>query len=899
MARWVKSIGTLKVDLLALRRALAGRDDVGWAAGAPKGTGRLKANVGQMWKFFTTSIYRSGDLPVIAAREALQNSVDAIRAAVRARKLRAEEGRFAVTWRPDSRTLIFEDNGIGMDEATIEDKFLDLGSSGKTDATSSADSAGGFGVAKAVILGVSETFRWELHSRNNKVVWEGFGGENPIFDAPMLAGTRLTIFDIPRHFLTRMDEATDQEVDLEERLRVMLGANDLPGIELVLNGAKVPLLFSRRAGSKVAAGGNWGPNTTATAKAYKRPFGDRAGAYYVRLNGLFQFQSPARRGGKLRSDIVIDLSTTTRPGVAGYPINVARDDFQGAAYWTMRDLAAEVERESLSTGRDEDFEVIDPEEDEGGSDIAEGTAQAFADEEFQQALAEGAGGLRDFRKEQAKYERKRTAPSSDAPAGTKIDEEVVSRLVSSEPVPEDAAGMIRALLGQAEVEPGQVVTTEVEQVLERAAAGQTLGSSDVATIVEAVDRATDAALDARGGGLLGVASVTRVFDALDQIAEAKPKRPSNPFGRFAGLWISRKNYDKARARRFRKKFADWIPVLTVWDATLRLIASEARMKWRFKPGFVLDDEVWGLTKPSDTAGAVVYLHPDKFRQAVVAFKQRPFGVASYLHGLACHELTHVDGYAAHDEDFVASREELARSTGHLLPAIAVLAARVLKLEQPKIERARVRELERELEKLRRQGGSPEGPANLEAAALRRELAAVRQALADAQAASEAVARQAQGTCPACDLREKVARKIAKRFAAVRARLPPGVTVAQVDDVERRLSKTIIDRVVEVHQARRKKPCCSACAAGKACETGCGNHGKPLRKTPKQPPRENLQPAPPGVRLVELNDGRWITSEEARARYLRDKEAVREGRPLDPTGDYGIPPVVYAPPEDDA
>jgi hypothetical protein len=38
---------------------------------------------------------------------------------------------------------------------------LSLGASGKADAGDSGEAAGGFGVAKAVILGTSPTFRWE------------------------------------------------------------------------------------------------------------------------------------------------------------------------------------------------------------------------------------------------------------------------------------------------------------------------------------------------------------------------------------------------------------------------------------------------------------------------------------------------------------------------------------------------------------------------------------------------------------------------------------------------------------------------------------------------------------------------------------------------------------------
>jgi hypothetical protein len=66
---------------------------------------------------------------------------------------------------------------------------------------------------------------------------------------------------------------------------------------------------------------------------------------------------------------------------------------------------------------------------------------------------------------------------------------------------------------------------------------------------------------------------------------------------------------------------------------------------------------------------------------VKAHRERPLAIAAFLHGVAVHELTHLDGRMGkgHDESFVAAREDLGHATGHLLPAIAVLVQRVLGL----------------------------------------------------------------------------------------------------------------------------------------------------------------------------------------------------------------------------
>ncbi|MFY0531474.1 hypothetical protein [Nannocystis pusilla] len=285
-----------------------------------------KTNDMRMWRHFTTSVYQSADLPWLATREALQNSVDAIRAAIRHRKLRAGEGRFTVTWDPVRRTLAWEDNGIGMDAETVANKFLSLGDTGKDGAHDSAEAAGGFGVAKAVILGVSPTFRYELHSRDKKYVAGGFDQppRAPVA-AAFLSGTRLTVFDIPTKFDTFYGPTRVPDEPILDRLRNLLAFTDMPEIALVLNGEKVSPFFSGRRGEPIGTGGSWGQGVTARVRGYRRGVGDMRGAFYVRLNGLFQFVAWSKG---LPSDVVLDLTTTVRPGAAGYPSMLLVTDFR-------------------------------------------------------------------------------------------------------------------------------------------------------------------------------------------------------------------------------------------------------------------------------------------------------------------------------------------------------------------------------------------------------------------------------------------------------------------------------------------------------------------------------------------------------------------------------------------
>ena len=801
-----KASGRLRIDRAALRRALGDRGELVEAMEAhqAKATGQVGVNAAVMWKYMTSAVYQSGDLPLLATREAMQNGIDAIKAAIRARKLRADAGRFDVSWNRRARALTWEDNGIGMDTETVLTKFLTIGESGKGDAGDSGEAAGGFGVAKAVILGASSTFHWMMDTRDNHVTCQGAGAEIAVFDHdPPLAGTRITIFDVDEEFDSTWDRARQDWVSLEDRLHELLAANDLPRIVLTLNGREVKPMFSRRGGSVVHVHGSWGPGTEARVKAYRRPPGDRRGAYYVRLGGLYQFRVPAQRTG-LKADVVIDLTTTVRPGERGYPLNAARDAFQERARWAFQDLVDEVEKENESVGRSDEDEVFDPEsehaaERQGARELASLTEQAFADPELQAALAEATGGIADFYGELAGYAAKREPTASAAPAGTKpqpakdgpqrtmILPAGFQRPTSADATEPDveapggdatvSARQLRATfeaadsVAEANGAP-RVLTPEVQQVLDRAELGWPLEQPDLDTLAAAVEQAAEVSMNMGGGGLVQAATVARVFDQVQGAAPAPARRKVNPFGKLAGLRISRKRYDRGRAYRFKKGYARWIPYLAAWDATLRLVATEAQIRRRFKPGFILDGELLGLTTSSGSGANVVYVHPDRFKQVVKAHEHRPLAIAAFLHGIAVHELTHLDGRMGegHSEAYVAAREDLGAATAHLLPAIAVLVTNLLRLPVKKSdEQKRLERLERSLVRAREQAkGCKQAKARIPE--LQVEIAQLRAELDQALQASGAPQPDAD---PASAVLERVA-------AVLRAQPPAGVEPATID-----------------------------------------------------------------------------------------------------------------------
>ncbi len=533
---------------------------------------------------------------------------------------------------------------------------------------------------------------------------------------------------------------------------------------------------------------------------------------------------------------MLDLATTVRPGQPGYPLNAARDALQDRARWAFNDLVDEVERENESVGRSMEDEVYDPDSDDaaerrGASEIADLAADAFADEAFQKALAEAAGGIADFYAERAKDPGVEAPVASLAPAGTRarpaedqptrgpilppglqlaLGAAPVEPDVAAPSSPSAAVAELREVFDAADraLDVGgggarRVLTAQVEAVLDRAATGAALQAGEVAVLEDALDRAAQAATGAAGGGLLQAAVVVRVGDrGVTALAAPDARRvPRNPFGRLAGLRISKKNYDRRRAWRFKRSFQRWMPHLTAWDATLRLVAAEARIRRAFKPGFVLDDELLGLTTTTAGGRAVVYIHPDRLEQVIKAHKLRPLAIAAYLHGVACHELTHLDGRMGkgHSEEFVAAREDLGHATGHLLPAISVLVQNVLGLPvRPSEDEKRVARLERQLEQARDKAGAGK-KVQAQVARLQADLDAARGALDEALAESARV-RAACGRACGCGERsvpeaaDPAVRVVDAAVTALLTRPPAGVDPAYVAGFARRHRDSLVGLV---------------------------------------------------------------------------------------------------------
>ena len=137
----------------------------------------------KVWRLLGPALYSECPLLAITMRELFQNARDACLTAGRDPEIVMELQTDAQFTRGQ---LFCDDDGVGMDEDTILDRFLVLGESKK-----SAGSTGGFGIAKATILGACAW--WEVRTRDLYVSFDHVEEGRPIDVVEPRTGTRVTL----------------------------------------------------------------------------------------------------------------------------------------------------------------------------------------------------------------------------------------------------------------------------------------------------------------------------------------------------------------------------------------------------------------------------------------------------------------------------------------------------------------------------------------------------------------------------------------------------------------------------------------------------------------------------------------------------------------------------------
>jgi len=856
-------------------RVRAELSDVARMEGGSLGSTQISVDTEEMWKMMADKMYGGKDVVGLAVREALQNGVDAIRnlalfAAVntvtvnearrllddpeavsrftifldpkrriygtrkqvmdeRDRILAEGGGFFSVFWKEEwvegegaSATLVVEDNGIGMDQATLVGKFLRLAASGKAGG-GDVGLAGGFGVAKAVIFGASTTRDLEITTRNIRAVTTPGTLKVNLYSAPMTNGTRIEIRKVKAEQRTGIFGRHNYGSP-EHRIRTLLSACYTPDVTLSLNGEVVPPLFPSR-GEVIPLPTAPGYEGTIKARLHKRDAkGDPLtgwvpGTIFVRLHGQPQFAMydynqdvgdisvEDDKGNEIstypgiKTAVVVDLETSTGPKEDNYPFNAARDAFSTTLGEVISSITSytrqirsdhdEASRKFKGKSKAEVFDTFLPEEEEDGEGPAATLEAIFGDKDFRDAMKALSGKVGEFYKEleksgSAAADRGAVGHGTAGDIGEGREHytswrdmgEVMAGADPSTPEGVKAIGEV-AEKAVTELSDGGVIAHRVQSILDMMKEGYVPTKEEALAVAGVLGKALQRQRDRSDRGSptkAGAVEIRVGIETLEKLREAagmteeefwsagtdgtpaetpapgeKPKRKKreriNPFGALGALKINLKEYDKEKAKAFRRNAKRWVPYLTLWAVTTRLIAEESHVTIPFTPGFILENMARAMASRETTSTGrdhyLILINPDGYSDYVEAHKERPFAIAGYLHTLACHELSHLPTLGtfdnpdqAHGQEFIREREALGVDTAHLLPLLELAVVKIL----PNVTRVavpgearesstKVKSLEAMLARVRRENqeaGVRAKAAQQEAAGLRGELLAANQ-----------------------------------------------------------------------------------------------------------------------------------------------------------------------------
>ena len=330
------------------------------------------ADVTMMWKLMISSVYANADSLVVGVREALQNSRDA-GCTVFEVNIAAQPDRYITHNKRQVQacTVTITDNGKGMSPEIVEGKFLSLAGTTKIQSAINEgnveEALGGFGVAKAAILGMSTTLKWEIHTGD--YYWtsvdppEGyaFGSDR---SNEYVKGVRIVLYDVP--YVDGQLPGFSNYLTPEERIRELFQMCHLPKVELRT------IVYTQGIGTmktvpQIGAKGGvrmkdweegWGSDITAKVRRFPSLFKHGWKGVFVRLKGIFHFGA-RYYGGDPSQCVFVDISSIkTSPQSGDYPLVIDRSQFRSGtdAYYQLNRLADRIatEKEDIP-----EFDIFD------------------------------------------------------------------------------------------------------------------------------------------------------------------------------------------------------------------------------------------------------------------------------------------------------------------------------------------------------------------------------------------------------------------------------------------------------------------------------------------------------------------------------------------------------------
>lgn len=277
----------------------------------------LKADVSAIWKLQSQNLYNSTNLAALAVRECLQNSLDAVK---------GNKGKSHIDIVADSSKdyMYISDDGCGMNLQVLHEKFLNLGGTTKGD----ADNVGGFGLAKAVILGCGT--RWSITTQDNHLSSDDLG-VNPVTKVRMTKGTLITVYNPQVHkYKDTITTLKGAYSEFKDDMMAYVSTSIIPeDVVVTYNGEVVKPKFNyssethRRLSDFGILKEDIPHDTTMSIDVF--PDKDYAGSHYlyVQLRGLTQYKRYV--SWNANCNIVLNIDTKIAPRELDYPFSTNRE----------------------------------------------------------------------------------------------------------------------------------------------------------------------------------------------------------------------------------------------------------------------------------------------------------------------------------------------------------------------------------------------------------------------------------------------------------------------------------------------------------------------------------------------------------------------------------------------
>lgn len=307
----------------------------------------LQADVQTIWKLQCQNLYNSKNLGALAVRECIQNSVDAITKAAKQGLISKYDGLIEIQY-DDSSTVTITDNGCGMDIKTIHDKFLKLGGTTKGD----EDNVGGFGLAKAVILGCGDWF--SIETQDNYLCSDDLGQKPVSKTSKFRQGTQITIKNVQTSKTTVVADAPDT---FKNSILEYILSSEIP-YRVTVNGTEYTPWFCKsrktyRSPAKFDISSSMIPDNTKLRIDVYKENSNYSKYLFIRLRGLTQFKQYL--GWNANCHIVVDFDTKLDPRSTEYPFSTNREGLKAQFQGILEAIRDKVTQSPMSISSEDDF----------------------------------------------------------------------------------------------------------------------------------------------------------------------------------------------------------------------------------------------------------------------------------------------------------------------------------------------------------------------------------------------------------------------------------------------------------------------------------------------------------------------------------------------------------------